>query len=100
MESFKHQPELKQLFNNVNKRCWETGKDTVIAEEELNRIRAYVVKSKYLFLFYFVKFLPWLGQRPLQSVRLLQMERQERITDEEFIMRKEKIIEQARILDQ
>ena len=38
-------------------------------------------------------------QRPLQAVRLLQKEREERDTDENFTNQKEEIIELARKLD-
>lgn len=40
-----------------------------------------------------------LGQRPLQAVRLLQKEREERDTDENFTTQKEDIIAKARELD-
>ena len=39
------------------------------------------------------------SQRPLQAVRLLQKEREERETDESFTTQKEKILHDAKILD-
>jgi hypothetical protein len=46
-------------------------------------VRAYVVQS----------------QRPLQAVRLLQKEREERETDDNFTRQKEEIIARAREVD-
>ena len=51
---------------------------------DLEKVRAFVVQS----------------QRPLQAVRLLQKEREEREIDEEFTSWKEKIIAQAKELDE
>ena len=42
---------------------------------------------------------PLLGQRPLQAVRLLQREREERETDEKFNSQKEQIIQDAQKLE-
>ena len=41
----------------------------------------------------------FIGQRPLQAVRLLQKEREERDTDENFTTQKEDIIARAKDLD-
>ncbi len=54
-----------------------------IGDADLNKVRAFVVQS----------------QRPLQAVRLLQKEREERETDESFMAKKEDIIAKARELD-
>jgi hypothetical protein len=54
-----------------------------ISDEDLNKVRAYVVQS----------------QRPLQAVRLLQKEREEREIDEKFTTQKEDIISKAKQLD-
>ena len=49
----------------------------------MNKVRAYVVQS----------------QRPLQAVRLLQKEREEREIDDKFTAQKEDIIQKAKELD-
>ena len=55
-----------------------------ISDEDLTRVRAFVVQS----------------QRPLQAVRLLQKEREEREIDERFTSQKEDIISKAKQLDE
>lgn len=55
-----------------------------ISDEDLTRVRAFVVQS----------------QRPLQAVRLLQKEREEREIDERFTSQKEDIIARAKQLDE
>jgi hypothetical protein len=50
----------------------------------MNKVRAFVVQS----------------QRPLQAVRLLQKEREEREVDEKFTTQKEDIILKAKTLDE
>jgi hypothetical protein len=50
----------------------------------MNKVRAFVVQS----------------QRPLQAVRLLQKEREEREVDEKFTTQKEDIINKAKTLDE
>ena len=55
-----------------------------ISDEDLTRVRAFVVQS----------------QRPLQAVRLLQKEREERTIDEQFTQQKEDIIAKAKELDE
>lgn len=54
-----------------------------MSEEDLNKIRALVVQS----------------QRPLQAVRLLEKERNEREINEAFTQRKDAIIESAKELE-
>ena len=54
-----------------------------VSDEDLKKVRAFVVQS----------------QRPLQAVRLLQKEREERMVDEKFTQQKEDIIRQAKDLD-
>lgn len=75
------QAEVDQLFKKINKRIHESNRSPT--EDELNKVRAIVVQS----------------QRPLQSVRLLQKEREERATDESFQAQKEQIIKEAKELD-
>lgn len=55
-----------------------------ISDEDLTRVRAFVVQS----------------QRPLQAVRLLQKEREEREIDERFTSQKDDIISRAKQLDE
>ena len=80
--NIKHQAEIEQLFNRVNKNVQRNDR-AKISDDDLNKVRAYVVQS----------------QRPLQAVRLLQKEREERETDENFTTQKEDIISKARELD-
>jgi hypothetical protein len=56
---------------------------TKVSDEDLNKVRAFVVQS----------------QRPLQAVRLLQKEREERLVDEKFTTQKDEIIAKAKELD-
>ena len=76
------QAEIEELFKRVNKNMQKSNKSK-ISDDDLNKVRAFVVQS----------------QRPLQAVRLLQKEREERETDESFISKKEDIIAKARELD-
>jgi len=62
------QPEIQDLFKRVNYQI-RKNPASKINEEDLNKVRAYVVQS----------------QRPLQAVRLLQKEREERDTEENFL---------------
>ena len=89
------QAEIEELFRRINKSIQKNSKQK-ISEDDLNKVRAYVVQSKYPFLLILSVFL---GQRPLQAVRLLQKEREERDTDENFTTQKEDIIARARDLD-
>lgn len=61
------QQEIQELFKKVNYQI-RRNPHSKITEEELDKVRAYVVQST----------------RPLQAVRLLQKEREERETDESF----------------
>ena len=61
------QVEIERLFHRINKDTQKNHKYK-ISEEDLNKVRAFAVSS----------------QRPLQAVRLLQKEREERETDEAF----------------
>ena len=88
------QAEIEELFRRINKSIQKNSKQK-ISEDDLNKVRAYVVQSKY----HFPLFDQFLGQRPLQAVRLLQKEREERDTDENFTTQKEDIIARARDLD-
>lgn len=77
------QSEIEELFKRVNKNLQRNPKSK-ITDEDLNKVRAYVVQS----------------QRPLQAVRLLQREREEREIDERFTKQKEEIIQKAKQLDE
>lgn len=77
------QSEIDELFNRINKNM-SKNPQAKIADEDLTRVRAFVVQS----------------QRPLQAVRLLQKERQEREIDERFTQQKEEIISKAKQLDE
>jgi len=76
------QAEIEELFKKINKRT-NTIANSKVTTEELNKIRAHIVQS----------------QRPLQQVRLLQKEREERETDEMFTSQKEMILHDAKVLD-
>ncbi len=69
------QSEIEELFKRISKTMAKNTKQK-ISDEDLNKVRAYVVQS----------------QRPLQAVRLLQKEREEREIDEKFTAQKEDII--------
>ena len=94
------QAEIEELFNRINKSLQKNSKQK-ISEDDLNKVRAYVVQSKCIKNFpkFLNHFFYFLGQRPLQAVRLLQKEREERDTDENFTTKKEEIITRARELD-
>ena len=77
------QSEIEELFRRINKNISKNQKSK-ISDEDLNRVRAFVVQS----------------QRPLQAVRLLQKEREEREIDDRFTSQKEEIIAKAKELDQ
>ena len=77
------QAEIQKLFKRINGDI-RSNQNYKISEEELNKVRAHVVQSS----------------RPLQAVRLLQKEREERDTDENFTSQKEDIIARARELEQ
>ena len=66
------------MFKRINGTIRKNA-NSKISDEDLNKVRAYVVQS----------------QRPLQAVRLLQKEREERDTDENFTRQKEEIIARA-----
>lgn len=70
---------IEKLIYKINK----NPKDT-ISDQDLNKLRAYVIKS----------------QRPLQAVKLLEKEKEEREADYNFIKQKEEIIEKAQTLEQ
>lgn len=74
---------IEKLFSKINKSLQKNPKET-ISDTDLNKLRAYVIKS----------------QRPLQAVKLLEKEREEREADYKFIKQKEEIIEQAQALEQ
>lgn len=76
------QSEIDELFNRINKNM-SKNPNSKISDEDLTRVRAFVVQS----------------QRPLQAVRLLQKEREERQIDERFTQQKEDIIAKAKELD-
>ena len=76
------QSEIEELFKRISKTMAKNTKQK-ISDEDLNKVRAYVVQS----------------QRPLQAVRLLQKEREEREIDEKFTAQKEDIIQKAKQLD-
>ena len=73
--------DAEKLFQKINRRIQKTSRSPT--ERELNAVRAFVVQS----------------QQPLQSVRLLQKEREERETDENFQIQKDKVIQDAKELD-
>ena len=77
------QAEIEALFNRVNKSI-SKSKMNKIGDDDLNKVRAFVVES----------------QRPLQAVRMLQKEREEREIDERFTQQKEDIIAKAKDLDE
>ena len=77
------QSEIEELFRRINKNISKNQRSK-INDEDLNRVRAFVVQS----------------QRPLQAVRLLQKEREEREIDDRFTTQKEEIIAKAKELDQ
>ena len=77
------QSEIEELFRRINKNLSKNPRST-ISDEDLTRVRAFVVQS----------------QRPLQAVRLLQKEREEREIDERFNHQKEEIIAKAKQLDE
>ena len=77
------QSEIEELFRRINKNISKNQRSK-IGDEDLNRVRAFVVQS----------------QRPLQAVRLLQKEREEREIDDRFTSQKEEIIAKAKELDQ
>lgn len=76
------QVDIEKLFSKVNKNLQKNTNET-ISDSDLNKLRAYVIKS----------------QRPLQAVKLLEKEKEEREADFNFIKQKEEIIEKAQILE-
>ena len=74
--------EMDTLFSRIDKTIRKNSKSKV-GDDDLNTIRAFLVSQ----------------QRPLQAVRLLQKEREERETDAKFTNQKEGIIESAKELD-
>ena len=77
------QNEIEDLFKRINKNFRKNPRSKV-DDLDLEKVRAFVVQS----------------QRPLQAVRLLQKEREEREIDNEFTQWKETIIAQAKELDE
>ena len=77
------QSEIEELFRRINKNISKNQKSK-INDDDLNKVRAFVVQS----------------QRPLQAVRLLQKEREEREIDDKFTQQKEEIIAKAKDLDE
>ena len=77
------QAEIEELFRRIQKAQAKNSKQKV-SDEDLNKVRAFVVQS----------------QRPLQAVRLLQKEREEREVDDKFTGQKEEIIQKAKQLDE
>jgi hypothetical protein len=77
------QSEIEELFRRISKTQAKNSKQKV-SDEDLNKVRAFVVQS----------------QRPLQAVRLLQKEREEREVDDKFTTQKEEIIQKAKQLDE
>lgn len=73
---------IEKLFSKINKTLQKNPNET-ISDADLNKLRAYVIKS----------------QRPLQAVKLLEKEKEEREADYNFIKQKEEIIEKAINLD-
>ena len=63
------QTEIEDLFRRINKNIGKNQK-AKIGDDDLNKVRAFVVQS----------------QRPLQAVRLLQKEREERERSEESMI--------------
>merc|ERR1711957_520900 len=76
------QSEVEDLFKRINKNIQKNNKCS-LANEDMNKVRAFVVQS----------------QRPMQAVRLLQKEREERDIDDRFNRQKEDIIAKAKQLD-
>jgi hypothetical protein len=74
---------IEKLFSKINKTLQKNPNET-ISEADLNKLRAYVIKS----------------QRPLQAVKLLEKEKEEREADYNFVKQKEEIIEKAQQLEQ
>ena len=81
-EKYMFSKEMDTLFSRIDKTIRKNSKSKV-GDDDLNTIRAFLVSQ----------------QRPLQAVRLLQKEREERETDAKFTNQKEEIIERARELD-
>ena len=79
----KEQSEVEDLFKRINKRIQQNGKCN-LQDGDMNKVRAHVIQS----------------QRPMQAVRLLQKEREERGIDERFNRQKEEIIAKAKMLDE
>lgn len=77
------QSEIEELFKRISKTQAKNNK-TKVSDDDINKVRAFVVQS----------------QRPLQAVRLLQKEREEREVDDKFTTQKEEIIQKAKQLDQ
>ena len=77
------QSEIEELFRRIKKSQAKNPRQKV-SDEDMNKVRAFVVQS----------------QRPLQAVRLLQKEREEREVDEKFTTQKEDIIQKAKTLDE
>lgn len=65
---------IEKLFSKINKNLTKNPSET-ITESDLNKLRAYVIKS----------------QRPLQAVKLLEKEKEEREADYNFIKQKEEV---------
>lgn len=61
-----HQAEIEALFKFIDEKMKPASKK--LTDDDLNKVRAFIVKS----------------QRPLQAVRLLQKEREEREIDNRF----------------
>jgi hypothetical protein len=64
-------------------RQMQKNPNQVVTESDLDKLRAYVIRS----------------QRPLQAVRLLEKEKEEREADYNFNMQKQLIIEKAQKLE-
>ena len=79
--SLGQQAGIEKLFNRINKNLRKNPKEK-IADTDLNKLRAYIVKS----------------QRPLQVVRLLEKEKEEREVDLGF-KQQEEIFEKAQQIE-
>jgi hypothetical protein len=77
------QSEIESLFAFIKEKT-NKPQSKKLTDEDLNKVRAFIVQS----------------QRPLQAVRLLQKEREEREIDNRFTQQKDDIIQKARELDE
>jgi hypothetical protein len=77
------QSEIETLFAFIREKT-NKPQSKKLTDEDLNKVRAFIVQS----------------QRPLQAVRLLQKEREEREIDNRFTQQKDDIIQKAKELDE